>query len=602
MRLLRSFRLKVVSLFRRSQVEADLNDELQDYIEHQRERNIANGLSPEDARRAALRALENPGLLREDVRATWSWNWLELFWRDIRHGVRTLKRTPGFLLIALPVMTLCIGASTSLFTVVRSVLLRPLPFRDPDRLVFICERFSTTAIGRSTCGAISPGDYYDWRAQTHGFEDLAAWQWWQFNLSDERDRLPEAVTAAAGTWNFFSTLGVQPALGRAFSETEDISGGNTAMLTWSMFERRFAGDPAVIGRQIHLDSKPYTVVGILPKSFTYPDAKVQVWVPFQSVTPPRRLHDHAYHMTRVVARTRPGASLANAISQLAAVQNRLHNELPNQAVADGVASQTLIDDLAQDVRKPLLVLMCAVMCMLLIGCLNVANLLVARGAARQKEVAIRGALGAERLRLIREQLTETALICLGSGVMGALLSFAATKSMASVWKDLPSAESIHVDGFVLAFACSLVFVAALLAGLLPAISSTGKGVLAALQASSRSIGGSLSRSAVRQTLLTVEIAVTVVLLIASGLLLKSFLRLRSTDLGCAKDNILTMFYGLPQQKYNTPARVLAFHDAAGPAARDAGRSRCRTGPNAAWSGNRRRRHLHCSRASGAQGR
>jgi predicted permease len=225
-----------------------------------------------------------------------------------------------------------------------------------------------------------------------------------------------------------------------------------------------------------------------------------------------------------------------------------------------VASRTINDDLARDVKKPLLILMCAVACMLLIGCLNVANLLVARGAARQKEIAIRGALGAQRLALIRVQMTESLLICLAGGASGVLLSLASTKWLAGAWQDLPNAEVICVDGVVLGFACALVFFAALLAGLLPAISSTGKAALAALQASSRTTSGNLSHAALRKTLLIVEIAVTVVLLIGAGLLLRSFVRLRGADVGCVTDNVLTMDFNLPAQKYGSPQKVNAFNE------------------------------------------
>ena len=262
----------------------------------------------------------------------------------------------------------------------------------------------------------------------------------------------------------------------------------------------------------------------------------------------------------MVARLRPDVSLASALSQVEAVQYQLHLQNLNAPVAEDVASKTLIQDLAQDVKKPLIILLCAVACMLLIGCLNVANLMVARSAARQKEIAIRSALGARRMTLIREQLVESLLISIAGGVTGVLLSLAATKWLVSTWKDLPSAQSIHVDGVVLAFACALVFAAALLAGLLPAISSTGKGAIAALQASSRSAAGSQSRTALRKTLLTVEIAATVVLLIAAGLLLKSFWRLRTTDVGCATDNVLTMGYSLPAKKYDSPEKVNAFNE------------------------------------------
>ena len=372
--------------------------------------------------------------------------------------------------------------------------------------------------------------------------------------------MPELVNARGGSWNLFPLLGVHAAIGRTFTESEDRPDGNAVMLTWNLFERRFGGDQSIVGRQIHLDGKPYTVVGVLPKWFTYPDAKVQVWVPYASGLPPAILQHHDFHFSRVVARLRPDVSLANALSQVEAVQYRLHLQNLNAPVAEDVASRTINDDLARDVKKPLIILMCAVACMLLIGCLNVANLLVARGAARQKEIAIRGALGAQRLTLIRQQLTESLLICMAGGAGGVLLSLAATKWLASAWKDLPSAEGIHVDGVVLGFACALVFSAALLAGLLPAISSTGKAVLAALQASSRSAAGSRSRTALRKTLLTVEIATTVVLLIAAGLLLKSFWRLRTTDVGCVTDNVLTMSYSLPAKKYDSPEKVNAFNE------------------------------------------
>ena len=543
--------------------DADLERELQSDLELEEEEQRERGFSPEEARHAARRAFGNPTLIREHTRAVWSWNRLENLLRDLRVSARTLFRTPGFSMIAVLVMALCIGAATSLFTVVRSVLLRPLPFRDPARLVMIYEHFRDPSMNAQgfNYNAVAPADYYDWRVQTHGFEDMAAWRYWQFNLTGEGGELPELVDARGGSWNLFPLLGVQAAIGRTFTESEDRPDGNAVTLTWNLFERRFGGDPSIVGRQIHLDGKPYTVVGVLPKWFLYPDAKVQVWVPYASGLPPAILEHHDFHFSRVVARLRPDVTLANALSQVEAVQYRLHLQNLNAPVAEDVAPRTINDDLALDVKKPLIILMCAVACMLLIGCLNVANLLVARGAARQREIAIRGALGAQRWTLIREQLTESLLICVAGGAAGVLLSLAATKWLASAWKDLPSAESIHVDGVVLGFACALVFSAALLAGLLPAISSTSKTVLAALQPSSRSAAGSQSRTALRKTLLTVEIATTVVLLIAAGLLLKSFWRLRTTDVGCATDNVLTMGYSLPAKKYDSPEKVNAFNEA-----------------------------------------
>jgi predicted permease len=405
------------------------------------------------------------------------------------------------------------------------------------------------------------GDYFDWRAQTHGFQDMASWQWWGFNLSGEHGELPEVVTAGGATWNLFSVLGVQPAFGRTFTEAEDNLDGNTVMLTWSIFERRFGADPGIVGRQIHLDSKPFTVVGVLPASFTYPDAKVQVWVPYLAVTPAHAIHQHNRHMTRVIARFRPDVSLPAAISQVSALQHTLFVEHPTESVSDAVSPQSLLDDLDRNVKQPLTLLLCAVLCMLFIGCLNVSNLLVARGATRQHEVAIRSALGAQRLTLICGQFIETVLICLAGGVLGVALSLGATQWMIHSWKDLPTASSIHIDAIVLCFASLLVLIAALLAGLLPAIASTGKSAMQSLQTSSRTAGGNLSRTALRKSLLAVEIAITVFLLIAAGLLLKSFVRLRTTDIGCNTGNILTVSYSLPRQKYDTPEKIVAFHEA-----------------------------------------
>lgn len=541
---------------------ADVDRELESDLDLEEEEQRERGVPGEEARHAALRAFGNPALIREQTSAVWSWSAVEDLLRDLRISVRTLLRSPGFSILAVLVMALCIGATTSLFTVVRSILLRPLPFRDPDRLVMIYEHFRDPGMNsiQFNYNSVAPADYDDWRAQTNGFEDMGAWRYWQFNLTGERGELPEMVQARGGSWNLFPLLGVNAVIGRTFTQSEDRRDGNVVMLTWNLFTRRFGGDPSMIGRQVHLDGNPYTVVGVLPKWFTYPDANVQLWVPYASGLPPDVVTHHDYHFVRVVARLRPDVSLGSALSRVEAVQYQEHLQNLHAPVAEDVVSRTLLQDLAKDVKKPLIILLCAVACMLLIGCLNVANLLVARSAARQREIGVRSALGARRLTLIREQLIESLLISLAGGAAGVLLSFAATGWLVGIWKNLPTAQSVEFDGMVLVFACALIFVVALLAGLLPAISSTGRSALAALQVSSRSTAGSQSRTALRKTLLTVEIAATVVLLIAAGLLLKSFWRLRATDVGCATDNVLTMGYSLPAQKYDTPDKVNAFNE------------------------------------------
>ncbi len=562
MRWLDRLRMRIRMLLSRNVEGARLNDELQFHLEKQIAENLAAGMNAEEAHAAALRTFGNPALLREQTRATWSWASLEDFGRDVRYGTRTLVRTPGFSLMAIVVMALCIGAATSLFTVVRSVLLRPLPFKDPDRLVMVYEHFRSARSNSQgfNYNTVAPADYFDWRAQTHGFQDMAIWRYKDFNLTGQRGELPELVNAAAGSWNLFPLLGATPVYGRSFSESEDRLDGTSVVLTWSLFQRRFAGDPSIVGKQIHLDAKPYTVVGVLPQWFTYPDTKTQVWVPYKSGLDAEDLQYHDHHFNRVVARLRPGVSLASAISPVEAVQYRLHLQYPQDPVAEDVAPRSMTDDLARNVKKPLTILMSAVVCMLLIGCLNVANLLVARGAARQKEIAIRGALGAPRFAVIRQQMVESLLVCLVGGATGLALSLAATHWLARAWKDLPTVQNVQLDGTVVAFACGLIFLAALFAGILPALSFSTKAAFSVLQASSRATAGNLSRTALRKILLTLEIGATVVLLIAAGLLLKSFLSLRSTEVGCVTENVLTLRYSLPAVKYDKPEKANAFSD------------------------------------------
>lgn len=545
----------------RKRSDSELQDEIEAFLTDETADNEARGMSPGEARRQARLKFGNPQKVRESL---WMQNTpqrLTAIARDIRYAFRTLSRTPTFTIIAVAIMALCIGAATSLFTIVRSVLLRPLPFRDPDQLVMVYEHHRGAGENSdSKYAPVAAADFYDWRSRTHGFEDMTILTYGGYNLSGERGELPESVNAAAGSWNLFPLLGVRPAFGRVFTQSEDQNGSTVVMLTWSVFQRRFAGDARIVGRQIHLNGTPFTVVGVLPSWFTYPNASIQLWVPYQAYVTPEVLQHHDWHQSQAIARLRPGVSLASALAQVGTVQYQLHLQYPHDPVNEDVAPRSLNEDLAGDVKKPLSLMMAAVGCMLLIGCLNVANLLVARGAARQKEIAIRSALGAQRTTLIREQLTESVLICVAGGLGGILLSVSATRWLAHAWRDLPTAQGIYIDGYVIAFACALMFAAALVAGVLPAFSTTGKTMIKTLQTSARTGTGSVSRTMLRKSLLTVEIAITVVLLVAAGLLLKSFLRLRSTDVGCVTRNMLTLFYGVPGKKYDTPEKVNAFNE------------------------------------------
>jgi len=540
--------------------DEELARELQSDLDLEEEEQRERGLSPEEARYAARRAFGNPTLVRERTRAVWSRGWLEHLARDLKYGARTLRRSPAFSLVSVLVMALGLGATTSLFTIVRAVLLRPLPFRDPGKLVMLYEHYRHNA-GGDGFNQVAPGDYREWRSETHGFEDMAAMRGYGGILSGVHSELPEVVQSAGGSANLFSLLGVSPVLGRTFTAAEDQPQGKpVVLLTWNLFQRRFAGDPSIIGKQVHLDTTPTTVIGVLPRWFTYPDARIQFWIPYAQTFSPEDYAMHDGHQSLVVARLKPGVSAEAATREVSTLQYRIHLANASKPVAEDVWSRPMIDDLARNVRTALLVLLGAVGCMLLIACLNLANLLVARSAARRREVAVRGALGGSRLVLIREQMAESFLICAAGGGLGLLLSLASTWWLAAHWRNLPRAESVHVDGSVLLFTLALAVAAALLAGLVPAISSTGKGLLQGLRESSRTVGGSGARARLRRTMLVAEIALTLVLLISAGLLFRSFLHLRTADLGCRIDHVITMKFGLPEVQYDTRDKVVRFHE------------------------------------------
>ncbi|HEY1579950.1 MAG TPA: ABC transporter permease [Terracidiphilus sp.] len=551
--------MQIRMLFGRNRAGQRLEDELRFHLDRENGENIASGMSPEDARKAAMCTFGNPALVRDQVRTTWNWYSLDKLGRDLKYGVRTLVRSPGFAIVSVLVMALGIGATTSLFTMVRAVLLRPLPFRDSGRLVMLYEHFREAKSGNGF-NAVAPGDYRDWRSQTHGFEDMAAMRGYGGIVSGVYSELPEVVQSAGGSSNLFPLLGVTPVYGRLFIEADDQPKAEpVVLLTWSFFQRRFAGDPSIIGKQIHLDTIPTTVVGVLPDWFNYPDARIQFWMPYAQTFTPQDYGIHDGHQSMVVARLKPGVNIGTATREVSTLQYQIHLANSSKPVAEDVWSRPMIDDVVKDVKRSLLVLLGSVVCMLLIACLNISNLLVARAAARRKEVAIRGALGGSRLSLIREQMTESLLICLVAGGLGLLLSLASTRWLAAHWRNLPCADTVHVDGWVFAFALGLVAATAMLAGLFPAISSTGRESLSALQESSRSIGGSASRARLRKVMLTAEIALTVTLLAAAGLLFHSFVRLRTADLGCRIDHVLTMKFGLPEIQYDTREKVWLFH-------------------------------------------
>jgi putative ABC transport system permease protein len=567
MRWLAQIKLRIQMLMGRKKAGAQLDEELRFHLERQIAENVAAGMSNEEARYAALRVFGNPTLLREQTRAAWSWNGLEQLLREVRYGIRTLRRTPGFAVIAIVVMALGIGANVALFTVVRSVLLKPLPYRDPDRLATLYEADSRGNHPQwSPYLPVDAGSMYEWQQAAQGMADMAFTSpWQQYNLSAEGGKLPEKIDAAWCSWNLFDVLGVQPALGRSFSAADDRSGvPATVLLTHSFWKRRYGGDPAIVGKTIWLDARPYAVIGVLPESFVYlskmVDDPVQLWTPLTHEAPPSILNTYEDHEFLVPSRLRSGVTLPALVERLKAVQKQIVAAHPKPAVHNSVSALSMLDDATYDYKTPLFVLLAATGCVLLIACMNVASLLVARTAARARELAIRTALGGGRLRLIRERIIESLLLTAAGGALGLLLAWASLQWLMHARQDMHRVESIHIDGTVLAFALGAIALCALFAGLISAFSSAGKQILATLQESSRAQSPGRAKAGLRRALLVTEVGLTVILLVGAGLLLKSYQHLRNADLGVPVDDVLTMHISLPEARYKKPEQWVAFFE------------------------------------------
>lgn len=405
--------------------------------------------------------------------------------------------------------------------------------------------------------------FAEWKKQSKSFSDLAIWGYAGYNVSGQGGQLPETVRGATFSWNLLPTLGVQPALGRNFTADDDHPGANpTVLLSWGLWKRRFGASPGIVNQTILLDAKPYTVVGVLPASFGYPDPAIQLWTPLYFKEKPGLMQALDDHNFSVIGRLKPGVTEAEAVSELTLITRRLHDQHRDLAFVSNAANgRMLLDSMVVDVKTPLYVLLAATGCVLLIACLNVANLLVARSATRRKELAVRTALGASRLRLLREHLMESFLLSAAGGGAGLLLAYGALKWFVRTRHDMARVEAIHMDWVAGAFTLGLVALCALFAGLISSFTTRGADVLPSLQESSRSNSAGSGRARLRAVLLSLEVGLTVVLLVGAGLLLKSYDKLRSTNVGCTTANVLKMDLNLPATRYGRPGQATNFYQA-----------------------------------------
>jgi len=531
-------------------MEAQLEKELSFHLEQHTAQLVAQGRPPDEARREARLALGGPEQVKEKCRDARGTRWLEDLLQDTRYALRTFRQKPAFTLVALLILALGIGATTVMFAVNNSVLLRPLPYPEPDRLVTL--RASTQELGE--LWGFSNLDFGDAKRESQTLA-LAAWTYGGGTISEPGE--PEYVNGRQISAELFSTLDTSPQQGRAFRPDEDRPGAApVAMISYGLWQRDFGGDVRTIGRSLVYEGKPYTVVGVVPTGFQL-DGEADVFTPLeqrQNTDP--RMQNRSARFLRVMARLRPGFGLAEGRAELALIARHLAGEYPKSNAGLSMIAYPLQKELVGDVGSTLWLLLCAAGLVLLIACVNIASLLLARAVSRERELAMRVALGAGRSRLARQCLTESAILGLGGGVLGVLLAFVSIHPFVAFWPgSLPRAEEVHLDWRVLVFAVGASLLSGFLFGLAPALRVPAHGIEQALRAGARSIAGSSRR--LHSAFVISEIALAVVLLVSAGMLGHTLIALSSLDPGFNIHNIMATRFAISPSALGSPERIRA---------------------------------------------
>jgi len=531
--------------------EDDLDRELRAHLDLEAEELRQAGLTRGEAAYAARRALGNTTALKEAVRDMTRWTSLERLAQDLRYGARLLRRSPGFTIVAILTLALGIGANTAIFSVVNAVLLRPLPFKDSGRLVRLWP--TKAKAGLAAFPITSFPNFIDWRTQSRSFEQMEAYVPRSFNITGGDQ--PEHVAGLRTSAGFLQLLGVIPIHGRAFAAEEMQPGrDHVVLLSEGLWQSRFAKDSGILGKIVRLNDESYAVIGILPAAFQFPpDSPAAIVLP----QPPDPDRGHGF--MNVAARLKVGAALSQAQVEMDTIARRLELEYPKFDKDTGVRVLSLRDSFARSFRPALLVFLSAVGFVLLIACANVANLFLGRTASRHKELVVRAAMGAGRMRLARQLLTESALLGLAGGVAGLLFAYWGMRALVALGRSAfttQALDSTSMDARVLGFTLAVSLAVGMLAGLAPALGASRLDLNDTLKESARGLTGNRRRNGIRGTLVVMEIALALVLLIGAGLMLKSFVLLQRVNPGLHPENVLTMNLALRSQRYaKTAARA-----------------------------------------------
>jgi len=540
-------------LRRRQHKEDDLNAEIQQHLDEAIRDRMERGETAEQAAANARREFGNVGLVKEVTREMSGWAWLERLEQDLRFGLRMMRKNPGFSFIAILTLALGIGANTAIFSVVNAVLLRPYPYKDQGRLVWLWETRLPEILGHNP----APANFLDWQKQNTVFERLEAINVRDFNLIGGAN--PERVRGMLITHGFFSMLGVRPQVGRDFFADEDRPGhSNVAILSHELWQRRFGGDPNILNQSIKLDDQQFTVIGVMPPSRGLRIRDTEIWTPIAFTA--AQVQNRRGDVLNVIGRLKPEVTLEQARSEMRVIADRLANQYPDTNARWSVRIGSLMEDAVSEIRPSLLLLLGAVAFVLLIACANVANLLLARAAARQKEIAVRTALGASRWRIVRQMLTESLLLSLAGGILGLTLASWGLKMMMAMadifW---PRVMDLSLDVRILAFTTAVTLLTGLSFGLVPALQASKPSLNEMLKDAGRGSTEGGRRRLVRNALVVVEVAIALVLLVGAGLLMRSFIGLQKVDPGFDPKNVLTVSISLPEKKYPEKDQQAAFY-------------------------------------------